>query len=94
MSKTPDINKHFLVRFSKKTGKIDTTIEGLGTALLKLWALNNTTPTKECLILNCYGQVLFHTVGKKNDFPDVLEPENEHINEYCEGLLEVLAWMQ
>ena len=86
------LQKHILVRYSKKTGKIDTTMEGLGNAMMRLWAMNNTTSSKEVLIFNKEtGEVVFHTIGKKNDFPTIEDKDLGHINEYCEGLLEALA---
>ena len=78
-----------LVRYSKKSGKIDKTLTGLGSALLKLWALQNTTSSKECLVFSAEtGKVIYHTVGRKDDMPVIQDYELGHISEYCEGLLE------
>ena len=66
-----DLKMHVLFRFSKKTGKIDTTMTGLGNAMMKLWALNNTTKTKGCIIAERdTGVVVFTTSGTEN-FPKV-----------------------
>lgn len=85
-----DIRKYALVRFSKKTGKIDTTLTALGNAMLRLWAMQNTTSSKQCLIF-CVedGRVIFKSDGKKDDFPTITwEEDLGYIDEYCDGLLE------
>ena len=43
---------HVLLRYSKKTGKLDTAMTGLGSALMRLWAMQNTTSTKETVVIN------------------------------------------
>ena len=56
-----------LFRSSKKTGKIDTTLTGVNFPLLKLWALKETTKTKQTLIFDRdTGTCLFHVVGSDN----------------------------
>lgn len=82
-----------LVRYSKKTGKIDMTLTGLGFAMLDLWGLQNTTKTKECLVFTRdTGLLLSHYIGRSNSMPEVEWPENdENINDYCPGLLETFA---
>lgn len=66
---------HVLFRFSKKTGKIDTTMTGITTALMQMWALQNTTKTKDTMIINQKtGAVIFYAHGT-GDFPKV-EKEN------------------
>ena len=67
-----DLKVNVLFRFSKKTGKIDTTITGLGTALLRMWCLQNTTKSKGCVIVERdTGKVLFITEGTADGFPKV-----------------------
>lgn len=89
------LEKCILVRFSKRTGKIDTTMEGWGNAMMRLWALQNTTPTKECLIFTKEsGQILYRVVGIKNGFPRVDDSTDGalgFIQDYCPGLLEVIV---
>lgn len=82
-----------LVRFSKKTGKIDTTLTGLGYAMLNMWGLQNTTKTKETLVFTRdTGLLISHYTGDASGFPKVEWPENgETITELCPGLLEALA---
>ena len=50
--------KLYLVRCSKKTGKIDFAITGYSRALLKLWGLQNTTKSKKTLVFNKDGDIL------------------------------------
>ena len=86
------LQKHALLRFSKKTGKIDTTMTGLGTGMMKLWALQNTTSSKMCFIVNLEtGLIVYQTTGTKDGFPDVKENNLGHIDDVCEGLWEVLV---
>lgn len=59
-------NEKFLVRVSKKTGKIDICLSGYSTALLKLWALQNTTKTKDTYIFLESGEILVKIVGTQN----------------------------
>ncbi len=69
-----------LFRFSKKTGKIDTTMTAMGNALLKMWALQNTTKTKRTLVFNRdSGECLFAVEGTDN-FPKV----KKNVNMNCE----------
>ncbi len=65
-----NLQVHVLVRASKKTGKIDVTMTALGSALLKLWAMNNTTATKQSFVFNREtGACVFAAEGKKGDMP-------------------------
>lgn len=86
----------YLVRFNRKTGKIDTTMQALGKALLQMWALQNTTAkTKDTIIFDEDGEVITYYEGT-GDFPDITKygegtAEGIHfIDEFCEGLLEAV----
>ena len=62
---------HVLFRFSKKTGKIDTTMTGVTSALMKMWAMNNTTKSKDTMIINREtGTVIFYAHGTP-DMPKI-----------------------
>ena len=75
-----ELKVHVLFRFSKKTGNIDTTMTGLGSAQMELWALNNTTASKGTMIIDQEtGEVVFMAIGKKDNFPKV----KEHVG-HCE----------
>lgn len=61
-----------LVRFSKKTGKIDTTMTALGKGMIQLWALQNTTKTKACVIVDINERkIIGEYVGTTDGFPEV-----------------------
>lgn len=63
---------HVLFRYSQKTGKIDTTMTAIGKAQMQLWALQNTTKTKGCLICERdTGKVVFTALGTKDGFPKI-----------------------
>ena len=67
-----NLTVHVLLRFSKKTGKIDTTMTGLGSAMMELWALQNTTKTKGTLIIERdTGNVVFSAMGTADGWPKV-----------------------
>ena len=75
-----------LFRFSKKSGVIDTTMVGLGTAQMKLWSLNNTTSSKSCVIIEREtGLIKFLVIGKKEGFPHI-EPDEKLKNLTCDKM--------
>lgn len=81
------MEEYVLARFSKKTGKIDTLHEGISAAMLKLWALQNTTKTKDTIIFSkVNGDVVFYAEGTA-DFPEVEKENLGNIEDYCKGLL-------
>lgn len=62
---------YVLFRASKKTGKIDTCMTGVTPALMKMWAMNNTTKTKRTLIIERdTGNVLMAVEGSA-DWPKI-----------------------
>jgi len=92
-----ELKKTYCVRFNRKTGKIDKTLSGLGNAMLRLWALQNTTAkSKDSIIFDEDGLVIMYLEGT-GDFPNVTKygegtEEGIHfIDEFCEGILEALA---
>lgn len=83
-----DLKMYCLVRFSRKSGKIDTTLEGLGSGLLRLWALQNTTKTKDTIIFEKdTGNVCWYYEGNASGFPKVDDTDLGHIDDYCPGML-------
>lgn len=63
---------HVLFRCSKKTGKVDTTMTGITTAMMKMWALTNTPKTKACMIIERdTGKVTYLTQGGADGWPKV-----------------------
>lgn len=62
---------HVLMRCSKRTGKVDTTMTGIGKALMQMWALQNTTRTKMTYIIERdSGNIVGIYIGKA-DFPTI-----------------------
>ena len=83
------MEKFMLVEFTRKTGKITKTLEGYGQALLKLYALQNLTKTRDAILFNKEtGEVITYFEGN-GSFPKVIDGNGENIEDYCEGLLEV-----
>lgn len=78
-----ELKEYVLLRASKKTLKVDIQLEALGKAMLALWALQNTTSTKMCVIAEKEtGLVVEKYIGNKSGFPEVkkhLESEEEYL---------------
>ena len=88
-----ELKTYCLVRFARRSGKIDMSLEGIGSGMLRLWALQNTTKTKDTIIFEKEtGSVCWYYEGT-GDFPKVMDCEDEdlgNIEDYCEGLLEAV----
>lgn len=86
-----ELKTYCLVRFARKSGKIDTTLEGLGSGMLRLWALQNTTKTKDTIIFEKdTGIVCWYYEGTASGFPDITDEGLGHIDDYCPGMLKVM----
>lgn len=80
---------YYLVRFNRKSGKIDTTLEATGSAMLKMWGLHNTTKSKDTIVFNKEtGEIVAYYEGT-GDFPKI-HKEAGNIEDYCSGLLEAI----
>lgn len=80
-----DLTVYVLVRFNKKSCKVDTVMTGLGNAMMNLWALNNTPKTKACAVIEREtGEVVFMTYGT-GEFPKVLDAKKKRIGT-CEDI--------
>lgn len=67
-----ELHNFGLIRFNKKTGKIDTTMTALGKGMIQLWALQNTTKTKACVIVNINERcTMAEYIGTDNGFPEI-----------------------
>lgn len=79
---------HVLFRFSTKSGKIDTTMLGIGKAILQLWGLQNTTRTKTTVIFEREsGRLVYEAVGRASDCPKIRKDsyDGEHfLSDTCE----------
>ena len=82
------LDKHYLVRFARKSGKINLILEAMGSAQLRFVALTKTTKTLDCIVFNSVtGKVVFYTEYDKSGFPKVTNDGLGHIDDYCPGLL-------
>ena len=73
-----ELHNYGLIRFSKKSGKIDTTMTGIGKGMIQLWALQNTTKTKACVIVDINERrVIAEYVGTADGFPEVRKDPDE-----------------
>lgn len=80
-----------LVRFSKKTGKIDTTMTAIGNGLLQLWALQNTTKSKATVIVDIdERKTLSEYIGTADGFPDIRKSEEEFEFNFPEELFDIM----
>ena len=83
VEKMADLKKYVLVRASKKTGKVDMQLEGLGKAMLTIWAMQNTPKNKMCVIAEAdSGLVVEKHIGNENGIPTImrhLEAEEEYM---------------
>lgn len=83
---------HVLFRFSKKTGKIDTTMTGVTSALMQMWALQNTTKSKMTLIFNREtGRCIFSATDTANGLPEIEKGDLGSCEEYGISLEDLQA---
>lgn len=74
---------HVLFRFSKKTGRIDTTMTGVTSGLMMMWAMNNTTKSKMTLIFNREtGHCIFSATGTPDGLPEIEKGDLGMCTEY------------
>lgn len=82
------LEKYILIRYTRRTGTIDTVLEAHGTAGLQLWAVNNTTRSKDCFVFEYEtGKVIYLIKGMPNGCPKVEDTGLGNIDNYCPGLL-------
>lgn len=82
------MNMHACIRVSQKTGKIDKTLTGLSSAMLSLWAMQNTTSTKVSYVFDLEtGVVVTICTGSKGrDFPEVERHPVLNMEDICPGI--------
>lgn len=87
-----ELHKYGLIRFSKKTGKIDTTMTALGRGVIQLWALQNTTKTKATVIVDIDERTVFSEyIGTADGFPEVRKDPATFEYELPVELFDILA---
>lgn len=85
-----DLHNYGLIRFSKKTGKVDTTMTAIGRGMIQMWALQNTTKTKACVIVDIDDRQIFaEYVGTTDGFPEIRKSDFEY--DLPEELWEIFA---
>lgn len=82
------MKEYGLVLFTRRTGKIKKSFTALGQGLLNMWALQNTTKTTDSIIFDLETGEVYRYYEGTEDFPKVTKGTGEHINDYCDGLLE------
>ena len=87
-----EIHTYGLVRFSKKTGKIDTTMTAMGKGLIQLWALQNTTKTKACVVVDVNERrPIVEYVGTADGFPIIRKDPDDFEFNIPEELYDIFA---
>jgi len=88
------MKKFYGVLFNRNRGTIVKTLEGVSSAMLKLFGMNNrnVSATRDFVVFNAdTGEIVFYCMGKKNDFPTICrDMEGKNIDELCAGLREAL----
>lgn len=73
-----ELHNYGLIRFGRKSGKIDTTMTAIGKGLIQLWALQNTTKTKACVIVDIdERQTVAEYIGTADGFPEVRKSQDD-----------------
>lgn len=87
-----ELHNYGLIRFSKKTGKIDTTMTAIGRGMIQLWALQNTTKTKASVIVDIDERKVFSQyVGTADGFPKVNKDPEDFEYDVPNELYDILA---
>lgn len=68
-----------LFRYTRKSGRIDKTLTGYNIPMLKLWALSNTTKSKDCLIIEMDSYKVVALVEGRPDFPKLTESKDDNL---------------
>lgn len=87
------MDKYYGMLFNRKSGKVVKSIEGLSSALLKMYALQgNVSSSRDYVVFNGRtGEISFYCEGKKNDMPTICKDmEGKNIDDLCAGLLDAL----
>lgn len=86
-----ELKRYGLIRYSTKTGKVDTAMTALGCGLIQLWGLQNTTKTKTTVVFELEtGLIRSRYTGTPDGFPKVdraIEGAGEYINEHIRAAL-------
>lgn len=73
-----ELHNFGLVRFNKKTRKIDTVMTAIGKGLIQLWAFQNTSKNTACAIVDIdERRIVSEYIGTKDGFPKVQKNPDE-----------------
>ena len=87
-----ELHKYGLIRFNKRTGKIDTTMTALGRGMIQLWALQNTMESKATVIVDIDERKVFaEYIGTEDGFPEVRKDPATFEYDLPEELFNILA---
>lgn len=65
------MKNNFCIVFNRRTGRPAITLEGISSALLTLYAMNNTPSYCDTVIFTFDGIILEYFEGKEKDFPSM-----------------------
>jgi len=84
--------KHYGILFTRKTGKpVKMVSDNYGNAFIKMYAINNTSPSRDFIIFNADGIVTCYLEGKKNDIPIICEDMvGKHVSEFGFNMADIL----
>ena len=89
------LKRYYVCRFNRKSGKIDTTMSGLGKGLIQVWALENTCKKSDDTVIFDEDGIIHSYYEGTGDFPKVTKHDQfleemgfDHIDKLCEGLLD------
>lgn len=86
------MKNNYSVLFKRNSGRIEKTMEGLMSSLLKMWGLQGNVPkTCDYVVFDEDGIILAYYEGKGKEMPNICKDmEGLHIDELCKGLLEAV----
>ena len=86
-----ELHNYGLVRFSQKTGKIDKSMTAIGCGMIQLWALQNTTKTKACVVIDLdERKTLREYIGTADGFPKIHSKEADFVYDLPDELIDAL----
>ena len=69
--------KYYGILFTRKSGKVVKILEhDFGDSFLKMYAMNNVSPSRDYIVFNSNGIVTGYYEGKKNDLPNICTDMN------------------
>ena len=87
-----ELRYYGLIRFSKSTGEIDTTMTGLGRGVIQLWAVQNTPTTKASVIVDIDNRKVFSEyIGTEDGFPEIRKDPETFEYDLPDELFDILA---